>query len=66
MNFMMQAGMNQMKSQAQNLIPNDMKEGNQDNQNKPQEGKIENSVANPQPQTPKKKKIKSNNKSISY
>ena len=46
MNFMMQAGMNQMKSQAQNLIPKDMKEGNNENpanQNQSGEGKIENS-----------------------
>lgn len=61
MNFMMQAGMNQMKSQAQNLIPKDMKEGNNENpanQNQSGEGKIENSGAAGQPHPPKKKKSK--------
>ena len=61
MNFMMQAGMNQMKSQAQNLIPKDMKEGNNENpenQNQSAEGKIENSGASGQPHPPKKKKSK--------
>ena len=58
MNFMMQKGMNQMKDQAQDLIPKDLKE---DNQNKPEEGKIENSnndnSQSPKPlQPPKKKK----------
>ena len=58
MNFMMQKGMNQMKDQAQGFIPKDMKENNQENQNKPEEGKIENSgeKSQSQPLQPPKKK----------